>query len=306
METRRKKFNTVLGEISGEEVGITLPHEHICCYSEYMYKMAGNKYLDKEKLVETSVKYLLELKERYDLKTFVDCTPVNIGRDVDLLKVVSEKSGVNIICSTGFYYTEELILYNTPMETVADYMIRDAVAVNAGVIKCAVEYAEISPFVKKLLCAVAKTQLTLGLPVVLHTNANNKNGLAALEILRAEGVKPEAITVGHLSDTRDLDYVKQIADYGCFIGLDRMYGHTTEEYVSEKVESIRELCKAGYENQILVAHDALFFNGFEGNPVIYEKPRMAYSFDHILSRLDPQTAENIMIHNPVRMLGCGE
>ena len=299
-------YKTVLGNITAEEIGIVLPHEHICCYSEYMYQMAGKRYLDKEQLVEISVRYLKELKQRFGLSTFVDCTPVNIGRDVALLKEVSEKSGINIICATGFYYNEEVILYHTPMETIAEYMIKDAVAVNAGVIKCAVEYPEISPFMEKLLCAVAKTHLALGLPVVLHTNANNKNGLAALEILRVEGVKPEAITVGHLSDTRDLDYVKQIADYGCFIGLDRMYGHTTEEYVSEKVESIRELCKAGYENQILVAHDALFFNGFEGNPVIYEKPRMAYSFDHILSRLDPKTVETITIHNPVRMLGCGE
>ena len=306
MEMSKKRFKTVLGEISPEEVGITLPHEHICCYSECMYQMAGKQYLDKEKLVETSVKYLLELKERYGLKTFVDCTPVNIGRDVDLLKVVSEKSGVNIICSTGFYYNEEVILYNTPLETIAEYMIRDAIAVNAGVIKCAVEYAEISPFVKKLLCAVAKTQLTLGLPVVLHTNANNKNGLAALEILRAEGVKPESITVGHLSDAEDVEYVKRIAGYGCFIGLDRMYGNLTEEYISKKVQDIRALCDAGFEKQLLVSHDALFFNGFEGKPAVYEKPRMAYSFEQILSRLDPKTVENITIHNPVRMLGCGE
>ena len=56
-------IKTVLGSIKEKDLGITLAHEHICCYSEYMYKMAGNKYLDKEKLVETSVKYLLELKE---------------------------------------------------------------------------------------------------------------------------------------------------------------------------------------------------------------------------------------------------
>ncbi|MBE6454789.1 MAG: phosphotriesterase, partial [Alphaproteobacteria bacterium] len=91
----RQHFKTVLGDISESDLGVTLAHEHICCYSEYVYTMLGNLYLDKEKLVNASIKYLMELKEKYALKTFVDCTPVNIGRDIDLLKEISQKSGVN-------------------------------------------------------------------------------------------------------------------------------------------------------------------------------------------------------------------
>lgn len=108
----RMKVRTILGDIDDNEIGITLPHEHICCYSEYLHQMAGNLYLDKETLDRNSIEYLKELKEKYSLRTFVDCTPVNIGRDVDLLKRVSKESGVNIICSTGFYYTEETLLHN--------------------------------------------------------------------------------------------------------------------------------------------------------------------------------------------------
>ena len=81
-----KKIKTVLGDISETEVGVALPHEHICCYSEYIYNMVGDKYLDKEKLLDSAVKTLKAIKEKYNLKTFIDCTPVNIGRDVELLK----------------------------------------------------------------------------------------------------------------------------------------------------------------------------------------------------------------------------
>ena len=221
-------FKTVLGDIREKDLGITLVHEHICCYSEYLFQMAGNKYLDKKQLLNIAVDYFKFLKDNYGLNTFVDCTPVNIGRDVELLKEISEKSSMNIICSTGFYYTEETVLYASSSDLLAEYMIADAQNVYAGIIKCAVEGEEFSAFNIKLLKASAMAQLKLKLPIVLHTNAKNKNGLKALEILLSDGVQPQAITVGHLSDTEDLDCIKQIASKGCFIGFDRLYGNYSE------------------------------------------------------------------------------
>ena len=92
-------IKTVLGDISESDLGVTLAHEHICCFSEYLYQIVRNDYLDKEQLLKVAADYLKSLKEKYGLNTFIDCTPVNIGRDIALLKEVSQKSGVNIICS---------------------------------------------------------------------------------------------------------------------------------------------------------------------------------------------------------------
>ena len=297
-------IKTVLGDIKEGAVGITLPHEHICCYSEYAYMMAREDYLDKGELEGVAVSYLKELKEKYGLSTFVDCTPINIGRDNELLKRVSYKSEVNIISSTGFYYTDETVLYNTPRERLAGYIVTDARATNAGIIKCAVEQKELTPFGEKLLRACAAAHLQIGLPIVMHTNARNQNGRTALEILLGDGVNPKAITVGHLSDTDDVEYLKIIASYGCYIGLDRHYGGTNQEYVSAKVNNISELCKSGYEDQLLLSHDALFFNGFETEPKINGKPRFAYCFDCILPQLPKSLSDELMIQNPVRMLTC--
>ena len=297
-------FKTVLGDISESDLGVTLAHEHICCFSEYAYQMVGKDYLDKNALADTVTVYLKELKKKYGLATFVDCTPINIGRDVELLKRISEQSEINIICSTGFYYTDEPVLYNTSAEQLCKYMVADAYAVNAGIIKCAVENEAITRFGEKLLRACAKAHLCLGLPIVLHSNANNRNALKALEILFLEGINPNAVTVGHLSDTDDLEYVKSIASYGCFIGLDRLYKNTSEDYVSKKTQSIFDLCKAGYEDQILLSHDALFFNGFEAEPKIYEQPRFSYCFDYILPQLPKSLSDKLMVQNPMRMLSC--
>ena len=296
-------IKTVLGDIADCELGVTLPHEHICCFSEYFYTMGGKAYLDKDLLAKGSIHYLRELKTTFGLSSFIDCTPVNIGRDIELLKKISQESGVNIIASTGFYYTNEPI-FNKDPDHIAHYLTTDAKNVNAGVIKAAVEYEEISPFDKNLLKAYAITQKNLELPIVLHTNARNKNALAALEFLLSEGVSPSAITVGHLSDTEELDYLSEIANFGCYIGLDRMYDHADEEYIGKKLDAINSLCYNGYADKILLSHDALFFNGFDKAPIVNEKPRFAYIFEHILPRLDKDVTEKISVKNPIRMLKC--
>ena len=296
------KIKTVLGNISESDIGTVLPHEHICCCSEYLYRMSGEKYLDKDKLLACSVSYLKAIKEKYNLSTFIDCTPVNIGRDIELLKKVSEQSGVNIICSTGFYYTEESVLFNTSAENLSEHIIADAVNVNAGIIKCAVEYENISPFNEKILRACAKAQLELNLPIVMHSNAKNKNGIKALEIILSEGVKPQAVTVSHLSDTQDIEYIKFFAKRGCYIGLDRMYGNFSDEYFESKIHTITELADAGYADKILLSHDALFFNGFQETPKINETPRFNYCFDYILPKLSKGLAEKITEENPLKML----
>ena len=45
-------INTVLGTINESEVKACLCHEHICCFSEYLFKMAGKAYLDTEKIAQ--------------------------------------------------------------------------------------------------------------------------------------------------------------------------------------------------------------------------------------------------------------
>ena len=69
--------------------------------------MAGKAYLDTEKIASKSIAELKRLKDTYGMNLFIDCTPVNIGRDIELLEKVSKESSVHVVCSTGFYYTDE-------------------------------------------------------------------------------------------------------------------------------------------------------------------------------------------------------
>lgn len=297
-------INTVLGQIAKNEIHNVLSHEHILCAYAPLLNAVKGRYLDERALEDASAAILTELREKYELDLFVDCTPLNLGRDIDLMKRISEKSGVNIVCSTGFYYTEEPILYAMSAEALAEYMVIDAEQNCVGAIKAAVERPELSSFDQKLLRASSIAQKRLGIPLILHTNAANQNGRSALELLLEFGVEPECITVGHLSDAADVSYVKEIAKYGCYLGFDRLYGNMSREYIDKKLYDIKCICDAGFEDRLLLSHDEQIFNGFDAQPGIKRSTRYGYVFESILPRLEPKLSERLIHENPIRMLLC--
>jgi predicted metal-dependent phosphotriesterase family hydrolase len=75
---------------------------------------------------------------------------------------------------------------------------------------------------------------------------------------------------------------------------------------NKKVYAINDLCNGGFEDKILLSHDALVYNGFNPDLTINETPRFPFVFDNILPKLSNQLAQKIMIENPIKMLKCGE
>ena len=89
-------IRTVTGKITPGELGRTLIHEHIICTSPD-FQFAFPNWLPREKVVPIAVAKLRYLAEKFQLRTFIDATPISLGRDLGLLREVSEKSGVQII-----------------------------------------------------------------------------------------------------------------------------------------------------------------------------------------------------------------
>ena len=80
-------------------MGFTLTHEHIITGS------AGFRYtypemVNRQRVEEVAVDLLIQARKE-GVTTLVDCTPMDLDRDVTLIQAVSKASGVNIICATG-------------------------------------------------------------------------------------------------------------------------------------------------------------------------------------------------------------
>lgn len=248
--------------------------------------MLGDRYLDMALLEKKAVGHLKEMKAVYGLSTFVDCTPVNIGRDISLLKRVSAASGVNIIASTGFYYTDEEMLRGLSSENILRRIIEDVEVNPIGLIKFAAEWEELSPLNEKLLDILCEAQKTLALPFCIHTNAQNRNALKVLEFVLKRGICPEALTIAHCSDTRDLAFLEEILRTGCYIGFDRIYPVENDDYPAEKAADLYALAEKGWSDRILLSHDCQTFNGFIDEAHIRTTQPYSYLFRRLVPAME--------------------
>ena len=101
-----KSVNTVMGPISIDDLGKTLIHEHfVFGYPGYSGDITLGPY-NREEALEVGINVAKKVLS-YGVKTVVDATPNETGRDVELLKTISKISGLNIICTTGYYFEDE-------------------------------------------------------------------------------------------------------------------------------------------------------------------------------------------------------
>lgn len=270
-----KMINTVCGTVSSDDLGIVLAHEHIVFgFPGFQGDLTLGGF-DREELVEGCVKQLNTLKQRYGLKTLVDATPNECGRDALLLQEISRESGVNIICSTGYYIEAEGApsYFNSRQNTCdvpteifemfkeESYVGIEKTDVKAGVIKLCSGLGYISDYEKLFFHAAAKlARQDRNIRIITHTS----EGTCAVEqadLLISAGVHPAQIQIGHFCGCLDSKEQKAVLAKGVYVGFDRMgmdgfYGKPKDEV---RYRSLMKLLDAGYEDRILLSHDYCYF-----------------------------------------------
>ena len=92
---------TVTGPVDGADLGRTLVHEHIRI--SYDGEALDPTYTwDRAETVERAVDKMGELLDA-GFRTFVDPCPIELGRDPELYAEIASRSGMQIVCTTGFY-----------------------------------------------------------------------------------------------------------------------------------------------------------------------------------------------------------
>ena len=308
--------HTVLGTVTCEEIGNILTHEHILCFSSAMKAQFGFKWFDEEVVEELAIKQLKQAKEKCNINTIIDATPVNLGRDVELLKRVSDKSGVNIIVSSGLYHTEELFIKGKSIELLADFFIEECQngisdsKVMPQLLKCATGTQGVTRLNRKILDAMSLVQKQTRLPLYVHAEHCIESGTRQLEILEQNGVDISRVIIGHCSDSNDIEYLLKLARSGCYLGFDRIYPAC---YV-EQAKIIKKIIDSGYEERILLSHDRPVFSEsfnmtwheFRCNEVDIEYGYMLVHQKLILELrklgVTPELIEKISIQNPMDLL----
>ena len=255
--------NSVLGPINTEEMGITLMHEHIASLDMSMMH-AYKDWCDMDETLDLFVKNV-EAVKKYGVKTMVDPTPVNLGRDLQTMQEGARRAGINIICTTGLYFMEEpWIMRGTDVDCLASYFIRDLTEgiegtdYKAGFIKVATDkYRGESEVNQIMMLAAAKASLVTGCPIMTHTQSKLKQGIYQQNIFLKAGVAPHKIYIGHTFDCMDEEYIMFIMDKGSYVGADQI-GITHRNTTEQLANIISNLIKKGkgYEKHIFLSHDA--------------------------------------------------
>ena len=230
---------------------------------------------------------------------------------------MAEAVDLNIIVASGVYAFLELpnFLAYRSVEAIAELFVReiregiDDTGVKAAFLKCAVERHGLVGDIPRILEAIAIAATETGAPVMVHTNAEQRTGLLALDALTRHGVDPGRIVIAHAGDSNDLDYLRTIAHAGAWLGCDR-FGIDHFNPLADRIRTLVALVGEGYADRIHLSHDAAcFLDFFVGNPYFAdEKPDYLLISNQVLPALleagvTQEQIDQMMVENPVRFFG---
>lgn len=252
------KINSVLGIIDTADLGFTLMHEHILV-ANWSMRQAFHDWVDLDTLVEEAVREVREAKLR-GVKTIVDVTPIDLGRDIHVIREVAAQAEMQIIVATGLYLFEEPWLGGWEVDRIVDFLIHDieigiqGTDSKAGIIKAATGDAGVTPINLKSLRVAARLHLAIGVPITTHTSAAHRTGLAQQDVSEEEGINLERVVIGHCGDTNDVEYLEAILQRGSLIGMDH-FGIEKILSTEKRVGTVAELCRRGWADRMVLSHD---------------------------------------------------
>ena len=261
-------IRTILKDMSSDELGLTLAHEHFIVDLDRIRKDGYSYILDVDEVVP-------EIRKAMDqgIQSAFEVTTNEMGRDVRKLKEISEKTGLNIVCSTGFYLSEyhPEWLNDATKEEIAEVYIRDltegidGTGIRAGLIA---EIASSSKgFVgneRKILEAAGLAAKKTGFAVSTHTGR-----IAAketIDILLKEGVEPDKIILGHQDLIDDPEYHLSLLKQGVNIAFDTC-GKTAYMPDETRAMNALKLSEAGFADHLVLSNDIsrhTYFTSFDG------------------------------------------
>jgi phosphotriesterase-related protein len=252
------KVQTVLGLIDPEDLGITLPHEHLLidqtCGGVYftepeeasqkimahqpvtLANLSWVRYhmidsLDNRRLLDESmaIKEAMLFKLQGG-KTIVDQTNIGIGRDPGALARISRATGLNIVMGSGYYidgsYPKEAMEAKNE-EQVANEIIQDVIAGVGGTGICSGIIGELGcswPLRTseiKVLRAGAMAQSETGCALIVHPGRNEESPIETIKVLDNAGADLRRVVMSHMCRSGFLlDTRRKVLESGGYIAYD--------------------------------------------------------------------------------------
>jgi len=295
---------TTLGPKTEAELGLILPHEHI--FVDFRPPDHPEHGIAEVADVVALMAPEVEKTRPLGVTAIVDCTPIGVGRRIDILKAISETTGMPLVAPTGIYREPKVPAWAlAASETeIADWMRGElqgeieGSGVQAGWIKLSVGDDDITDCEAKILRAAARVGRETNAVIGVHT----KRGRVVhdqLDIIEAVGYTAERFIWIHTQKDADFKSHLDVARRGAWLEYDGIGSGDDAFYL----EVIPRALEAGLVDQMMLSHDRGWYDPAKPGGGV-PKP-FTYLFEQFLPKLgavgvDEATIHTLMHSNPFR------
>ena len=306
------KIQTVKGIKDVSSLSIVDSHVHI-----WTKKGEGqNEYSGPKVSDFVLIKSCIEDFKKKGGSIIIDCTPQECGRDGNKLYDISDETGIEVVCVTGFhlrqYYSsnskiwnlnidEALILFIEEIQNGLRETLDKKRKVKPGIIKIPFT-GSLEGAYETLTNAAIQACLITDAPLFVHTERGiNVEWFA--RYLEKMGVRPQKVVFCHIDKRNDINLHKELAERGYYLGYDTFL---REKYEPEKnvYRLMDSIIEGGFKNSIMIGTD-IYENA------MWESVRPSVGYGGIFKKLKRYLSEkfedtdveiNLMGGNAVRFL----
>ena len=258
-----KKLHTIKGSIAIDSLGLILPHEHL--FTDLRGpNVAGYAQGVASAVVDVVRPYLAEASAS-GVTALVECSTVGVGRNLSILQSLADATPIHIIAPTGVY--RDTYIPNSLREVNEQYLADtwtkeltegiEGSSIQAGFIKLAMsDDGPTALEVRNLRAAVLASQNT-GAVIASHT-IGGRVAKQEMDVLEEAGLDLHRFIWIHAQTEPDISILKEAARRGAYVELDSVGAPFQSQ--PELLETALALIEAGYLRQLLLSHDAGWYN----------------------------------------------
>src|SRR3954447_20884009 len=189
------------------------------------------------------------------ISCIVDGGHPDMGRDINFLRQLSEKSGMPIVAGAGFYtqpfYPKEIP--GMSEDQIYQALLKQVDTEPVGVFGEIGSWDYITKDERKVFRAIGRASVATNLPIFTHTGIPGKSALEQLDLLEDVGVDPKRVAIGHLGNLNDpnVEIHRAVCRRGAFVGFDRQGSQGD----AQQVPLVMKLLEAGYADNLMFASD---------------------------------------------------
>jgi phosphotriesterase-related protein len=258
-----KRIQTIRGPIEIDTLGLILPHEHLFTDLRGPH-VADYARGEPDVVVKVVEPYLAEAFVS-GITALVECSTLGVGRNLSVLRSLAEITPIHIIAPTGVYrdaYIPE------SLREISEYHLAElwtreltegmeGTSMRAGFIKLAMSDDGPKKLEIRNLKAAVKASLNTGAVIASHT-IGGKVVRKEMEVLEEAGLDLHRFIWIHAQTEPDISILKDAARRGAYVELDSVGAPYQSQ--TELLETTIELMEAGFITQLLLSHDAGWYN----------------------------------------------